>query len=132
MTNLTRNIHTLFKKRNTTKIASFTIIAILLFSSLFAIGSIFTTPTDQQQKSKDTTTLTIPLKQSKNYTHKGITYELKYIQNDERNLIEISNGQTPITYPAVAGTTYEIFNLIISIDKANEQNITLQITPSTK
>lgn len=131
MVDITRGIRSLSKKRYTAKIASLFIIAILLFSSLYMIASIFSTPSNKQQPSGDQTHITLNLQQTKDYTYEGITYKFKYTQGTERNLLQVSaNGQTPINYPAVSGTTYELStSLYVTIDSVNEQTIGIHITP---
>jgi hypothetical protein len=131
MIHLTRGIQSIFKKRYFVKTASIAIIAILLVSSLYVVGSIFSTPSDQHQHLEDGTTLTLALQQTKDYTYKGVTYKFKYIQGSESNLLQVSTGgQTSINYPAIPGITYEIFNLKVTIHTANEQTLIILITPS--
>jgi hypothetical protein len=128
MVHLIRGIRSIFKKRHTLKIASFAIIAILLFSSLYVLGSLFTTPSDQS--SGNGTTMTLAMHQSKDYTHGDVMYEFKYAPGSERNLLQVyTNKQTPINYPAVPGTTYELTNIKFTIQTANEQTLTIHITP---
>ncbi|MCL2691172.1 MAG: hypothetical protein FWE56_02825 [Candidatus Bathyarchaeota archaeon] len=129
MVHLTHGVRSLIRKRNVTKIMAIAIILILVFSSLYLAGSIFLRPPNQQPStSENGDTLNIALNQTRDYTHKGTTYEFKYLPGKQ---LQISTkGKTPLIYAAITGTTYNPFNLKVTIYSANENQLIIYITPS--
>jgi hypothetical protein len=131
MVHLTHGIRSLVRKQNAIKIMAISIITILMVSSLYIAGSLFFTPSDQQPPTSDNfDTLNIAINQTRNYTHRGVTYEFKYTSGTAGKQLQVStNGKTPISYAATPGTTYTPFDLIVTIYSVNENQLVTHIIP---
>jgi hypothetical protein len=124
MVHLTHGIRSLFRKRVVMKLMAIIIIVILMVSSLYIAGSLFFKPSENGD------TLKINLNQTRDYTRKGVTYEFKYVSTSTGNQLQVStNGKTPISYAAVTGATYNPFDLKITINSANANQLDIHIAP---
>ncbi|MCL2642561.1 MAG: hypothetical protein FWD52_03480 [Candidatus Bathyarchaeota archaeon] len=130
MVHLIRRIQTSTKKGTFKKIFAFAIIVILFFSSILTIEALLSPSSNKPKPSENVTVLTLALYQSIDYTEGGKIYEFKYMPGGQGNLLQIStDGQTPISYAAIPGATYNPFNLKITIYSANEKMLVLHIAP---
>ncbi|MCL2134393.1 MAG: hypothetical protein FWH37_02400 [Candidatus Bathyarchaeota archaeon] len=110
------------------KLVAFVTVVCLFFSFIVIAEKWLSSSTNNSQSSDDYVVLTLALYQTFDYTQNGVRYEFRYVSGGQGNLVQVSlDGQT-VSYAAVSGAKYDLFDLTITIYSATDQMLVLHVT----